>query len=349
MNHAVLVDSEATSIFEPSRTKVSSLRLIDTTVVTTTLIVMLLVMLFGSSVASAAEASPDSSGGSGNGIIPLAGIETSYQKTDAIESSSISVSPGVAFQYNGISGLSVLSLSYSANTLNTASIPALSQYQVADTTDYQFEGHAYGDKYSFTALAQGTSFDDKISTKSYLDAAYVDFSKRFSPYDHLDINLGAGVLYARDGHHVIPFPVISANITYDRFQANLGFPLSYAIYTIQDGTQYLSAVVSTLGTGGITQVAYDYLPTENTDLTLGYTADNRNQAYGFLNEDIEVSRTSHSINTKLQYKYFYAQSSLYFISKLKSYDLNTNEKTQLLNYREKPFAAITIGAISYNM
>lgn len=286
---------------------------------------------------------------SSNGVVPLIGVEVSHQKTSAIESSIFTVSPGVVFQLGETSGVSTLSFSHSANTLNTKSIPALKDFTIADTTDYQFEGHAYRGRYTFTAIAQGTSFDDKLSTKSYLDASYVDFSKQFSPYRVMDINFGAGVLYVREGHHIIPFPVVSANITLDNFQATIGFPISYALYTIEDGRQYLSGATTILGSGHVSQITYDYLPTPDIDLSLGYSSENRNQAYGLLNNNTEVSRSSHSISTKVQYKYFYAESSFYFISKLRSYDITTDEKTSFVNYREKPFASITLGAISYTM
>lgn len=324
------------------------------TFVVTFVIVIVIAAVFGSSLAVAAEGDVGdgdvvSDEGGGNGVVPLIGAEVSYQRTSAIESATFAVTPGAVFQFGNSYGLATLGLSYSANTLNVKSIPALADYTIADTTDYQFESHLYFDRYSFTAFAQGTSFSDKLSTESYLDASYVDFSKRFSPYSVLDLNAGAGLLYVREGNVVFPFPVISANITTERFQATLGFPISYATYTVQEGKHYLTAATSLLGAGSVTLVSWDYLPTPDIDLSFGYASEDRNQGYGLLNNNTEISRTSESVSTKIQYKYFYAESSYYFTSKLRSYNLDTDERTSFVNYKEKPFASITVGAISYTM
>ncbi len=302
-------------------------------------------IVLGTSVAYAEESTNNEEGG--GGVVPLIGAEVSTQKTSAVESNIFSVTPGIIFQTNDLTGVGLLTLSYSANSLNITSIPALAGIEIADTTDYQFEGHVYSPRYTFTAVAQGTSFDNKVSTESYLDAAYVDFSRVYQPYPYLAVNLGAGVLYTREGPILIPFPVISANITTERLEAGIGLPTSSLIYTLVPEKQYLSLIIATLGAGGTTAVSWDYLPTPDTDLTLSYVMDDRGESYGFLHNNTEIDRTTHSVESKLQYKYFYAESSFHFISKLRSYDLDKGERTDLVNYREKPYAAFTIGAISY--
>ncbi len=301
-------------------------------------------LALGTTVAYGEDSTNNDGGG---GVVPLIGAEISSQKTSAVESNIFQVTPGIIFQTNDLTGVGLLTLAYSANSLNVTSIPALAGIEIADTTEYQFEGHLYYPRYTFTAIAQGTSFDNKVSTESYLDAAYIDFSRVYQPYEHVAFNLGAGVLYTREGPILIPFPVISANITTERLEANIGLPTTSVIYTLDPEKQYLSLEVATLGAGGTAAVSWDYLPTPDTDLTLSYVLDDRGEAYGFLNNNTEIDRTTHSVASKIQYKYFYAESAFHFISKLHSYDLEKGEKTNLVNYREKPYAAFTIGAISY--